>query len=135
MPDPTMPDPILVTVAGGFIGFHLAQRLLDDGHSVVGLDNLIATYDPKLKHARLALLEPSPAFSFARFDVADRAGMALFTFARRILAGEAGHFTNRESPRVALLGPWSTSARHRRPASPEYASASKVFWKQAEQAA
>ena len=96
-----MPDPILVTGAAGFIGFHVAKRLLDDGHAVVGVDNLNDYFDPRLKHARLALLEPSPAFSFVRMDVADEAGMALFTFTRTILAGEAGHFTTRESPRVA----------------------------------
>jgi len=71
-----MPDPILVTGAAGFIGFHVAKRLLDDGHAVVGVDNLNDYYDPRLKHARLALLEPNPAFTFVRMDVADRAGVA-----------------------------------------------------------
>ncbi|NND44301.1 MAG: NAD-dependent epimerase/dehydratase family protein, partial [Xanthomonadales bacterium] len=44
---------ILVTGAAGFIGFHLASRLLRDGHRVTGLDNLNAYYDPELKRARL----------------------------------------------------------------------------------
>jgi UDP-glucuronate 4-epimerase len=67
--------PILVTGAAGFIGFHVAQRLLRDGHHVVGVDNLSAYYDPALKEARLDRLTPHSAFGFERLDVADRAAM------------------------------------------------------------
>src|SRR6185295_19408441 len=53
----TMPDqPILVTGAAGFIGFHVARRLLAEGRTVVGLDNLNDYYDPALKRARLDIL-------------------------------------------------------------------------------
>ena len=45
---------MLVTGAAGFIGFHVAARLLADGHPVIGLDNLNDYYDPALKEARLA---------------------------------------------------------------------------------
>ena len=48
---------ILVTGSAGFIGSHLAHRLLDRGDEVVGLDNLNPYYDPTLKQARLARLE------------------------------------------------------------------------------
>ncbi|MBC3627375.1 NAD-dependent epimerase/dehydratase family protein, partial [Klebsiella sp. Kpp] len=49
-----LPDqPILVTGAAGFIGLHVAKRLLQSGHRVVGLDNLNTYYDPRLKEARL----------------------------------------------------------------------------------
>lgn len=67
---------ILVTGAAGFIGFHLCQRLLADGHQVTGLDNLNDYYEVSLKHARLALLESEKCFTFRRLDLADRAGMA-----------------------------------------------------------
>ena len=64
--------PILVTGAAGFIGYHVARRLLRDGRTVVGLDNLNAYYDPALKEARLAELVVHPAFRFSRLDLADR---------------------------------------------------------------
>ncbi len=70
-----MPDSILVTGAAGFIGMHVAQRLLAEGASVVGIDNLNAYYDPRLKQARLDALSRHPGFRFERIDVADRDGM------------------------------------------------------------
>ena len=66
---------VLVTGAAGFIGSWTAQRLLDRGDEVVGLDNLSPYYDPSLKEARLARLKPKPGFRFVRLDLADRAGM------------------------------------------------------------
>ncbi len=57
-------DAILVTGAAGFIGFHVARRLLQDGRNVVGLDNMNDYYDPKLKEARLAELAKLPEFHF-----------------------------------------------------------------------
>jgi len=68
---------ILVTGAAGFIGYHVARRLLDSGHRVVGLDNLSAYYDPALKEARLAELAVHPNFQFAKLDLANRDGMAV----------------------------------------------------------
>jgi UDP-glucuronate 4-epimerase len=88
-------SPILVTGAAGFIGFHVAERLLADGRSVIGIDNLNAYYDPKLKQARLAELSRHGAFRFHKLDLNDRAGMAaLFAehrFAQVVhLAAQAG---------------------------------------------
>jgi UDP-glucuronate 4-epimerase len=61
---------VLVTGAAGFIGFHLSLRLLQEGHSVVGLDNLNDYYDPDLKKARLKILRKDPAFRFHLLDLA-----------------------------------------------------------------
>ena len=86
---------VLVTGAAGFIGYHVAERLLARGERVVGLDNLNDYYDVSLKEARLARLAAHADFEFARLDLADRAGMErLFAehgFARVVhLAAQAG---------------------------------------------
>ena len=86
---------VLVTGAAGFIGYHVAERLLVRGDEVIGLDNLNPYYDPTLKQARLARLRPHSRFSFEKLDLADRAGMdALFERAgiQRVvhLAAQAG---------------------------------------------
>ncbi len=67
---------VLITGAAGFIGFHLASRLLERGESVIGLDNLNDYYDVTLKQRRLELLQRHERFRFVRLDLADRPGMA-----------------------------------------------------------
>ena len=62
---------ILITGAAGFIGYHLAKRLLSLGVQVAGLDNMNAYYDVQLKKDRLARLELYPTFSFTQGDLAD----------------------------------------------------------------
>jgi len=70
---------ILVTGAAGFIGFHVAQRLLQMGRRVIGLDSLNTYYDPRLKAARLNILGNDSRFHFEKLDLADRAAIkALF---------------------------------------------------------
>jgi UDP-glucuronate 4-epimerase len=66
---------ILVTGAAGFIGHATAQRLLEQGCEVLGLDNLNAYYDVKLKEARLGLLRQNPGFQFQHVDLADQAAV------------------------------------------------------------
>ncbi len=62
----------LVTGVAGFIGMHVAKRLLDDGNCVVGLDNLNDYYDPSLKLMRLNLLAKHKEFRFVKGDLIDR---------------------------------------------------------------
>jgi UDP-glucuronate 4-epimerase len=86
---------VLVTGAAGFIGFHVARRLVEEGRDVIGIDNLSPYYDPKLKEARLAQLAGAKNFKFMKLDLADRtATAALFAehhFAHVIhLAAQAG---------------------------------------------
>jgi UDP-glucuronate 4-epimerase len=69
-------DPILVTGAAGFIGFHVARRLLQDGRAVFGIDSLNDYYDPALKRARLDILNQHKNFTFQKADIAERAAVA-----------------------------------------------------------
>jgi UDP-glucuronate 4-epimerase len=87
--------PILVTGAAGFIGFHVAIRLLSGGREVVGLDNMNAYYDPGLKEARRSELAKSKRMRFVKLDLADREGMAALFKEHRFpsvvhLAAQAG---------------------------------------------
>jgi UDP-glucuronate 4-epimerase len=88
-------DKVLLTGSAGFIGFHVAKRLLDDGKQVLGLDNLNEYYDVNLKRARLRQLVERPGFRFIRADVADQQRMEHLFRAQRFdcvihLAAQAG---------------------------------------------
>jgi UDP-glucuronate 4-epimerase len=89
-------ETVLVTGAAGFIGMHVARRLMADGYSVVGIDNLNDYYDPRLKDARLENLAAAGSnFRFEKIDVADRKAMADLFAAHRFpyvvhLAAQAG---------------------------------------------
>ena len=86
---------ILVTGAAGFIGYHLCDRLLAQGHTVVGLDNLNDYYDVQLKKDRLAQLEGRPGFRFVLQDMAEREAMSALFAAEKFthvinMAAQAG---------------------------------------------
>ena len=86
---------ILVTGAAGFIGMHVASRLLAQGNHVLGLDNLNPYYDPGLKAARIAQLTKLPNFRFEQMDIVDRKSMTRIFAAQRFshvvhLAAQAG---------------------------------------------
>jgi UDP-glucuronate 4-epimerase len=96
---------VLVTGAAGFIGSTVSRKLLDRGDELVGLDNLNAYYDPKLKEARLARLTPRAGFRFAKLDLADAAGMAALFKGERFdrvvhLAAQAGVRYSLENPQA-----------------------------------
>lgn len=98
---------VLVTGAAGFIGFHVAQKLLARGDQVVGLDNLNDYYDVNLKLARLAKIENLPGFTFAKMDLHDRPALeALFqqhNFDAVInLAAQAGVRYSLENPQAYI---------------------------------
>ncbi len=63
----------LVTGAAGFIASKVTERLLAEGHQIVGFDNLNDAYDQRLKHWRLDRLKPHKKFQFQQVDIADRA--------------------------------------------------------------
>ena len=94
---------ILLTGVAGFIGMHVAMRLLADGHEVIGIDNLNDYYDIRLKQARLTHIGSPNQFHFHKLDLADRGGMnALFAEARPEivinLAAQAGVRYSIENP-------------------------------------
>jgi UDP-glucuronate 4-epimerase len=98
---------ILVTGAAGFIGFHISRRLLRNGWSVLGVDNLNDYYDPNLKQARLAILQQDPSFHFLRLDIADRGATAglfsQYSFPHVIhLAAQAGVRYSIENPHAYI---------------------------------
>ena len=129
---------ILLTGAAGFIGYHVAQRLLAAGHQVTGIDNLNDYYEVSLKQARLARLTPHGNFRFQQLDLADRSGMAaLFAqggFARVIhLAAQAGVRYSLENPHAYadanLVGHLNVleGCRHHGVEHLLYASSSSVY--------
>jgi len=96
----------LVTGAAGFIASRVCEMLLDEGHEVIGADNLCDSYDVRLKHYRLRRLLERPGFRFSALDISDRGAVdALFStgepFAGVInLAARAGVRASVENPWV-----------------------------------
>ena len=101
-------NPVMVTGAAGFVGFHLSQRLLRDGREVVGVDSVNEYYDPRLKEARLAQLQKLPGFRFVRLDLADRAATErLFA---DVKPGLVAHLAAQAGVRYSLEAPHAYTA-------------------------
>jgi len=98
---------ILVTGVAGFIGMHSAKKLLDDGHEIIGIDNLNDYYDVTLKENRLKALESYKNFRFLKLDIKDQKDvLSLFTkeLPQRVLhlAAQAGVRYSIENPYVYI---------------------------------
>ena len=134
---------VLVTGAAGFIGFHLSTRLLDQGQSVVGFDNVNPYYDPALKRARIAQLQATAkrtgsAFQLIEADLEDRAAVEA-VFAEHNpqkvvnLAAQAGVRYSIENPAAYIqanlvgFGHILEGCRHHGVEHLVYASSSSVY--------
>jgi UDP-glucuronate 4-epimerase len=129
---------IFVTGSAGFIGFHLCRRLLDDGHDVLGVDDLNPYYDVNLKKARLSLLTSYERFKFKKLNIADRESMtSIFAenpFDRVVnLAAQAGVRYSLENPYAYINANISgfmnilEGCRHFKVPHLVYASSSSVY--------
>ena len=130
--------PAIVTGAAGFVGLHVAERLLDRGEAVIGVDEFNAYYDPALKEARAARLQGRPGFRMVRMDIADHQAFRALVAdsgARRVvhLAAQAGVRYSLENPfayeRSNLAGHLSVleACRHGGVEHLVYASSSSVY--------
>lgn len=134
-----MTEKILITGAAGFIGFHLAHRLIERGSTVVGIDNLNDYYDPRLKRDRLERLEARDHFSFTAMDLSDRAAVTALFAANDFrvivnLAAQAGVRYSLENPAAYIdtnivgFANLLESARHHEPLRHlVFASSSSVY--------
>lgn len=130
--------PIIVTGAAGFVGYHVAERLLAGGETVIGVDVFNTYYDPALKAARAARLEGRDGFTMVRMDIAEHEAFAELvktSGAKRVvhLAAQAGVRYSIENPfayeRSNLAGHLSVleACRHAGAEHLVYASSSSVY--------
>jgi UDP-glucuronate 4-epimerase len=129
---------VLVTGIAGFIGFFLGRRLLEEGHEVIGLDNLNPYYDVHLKDQRIKMLMDYNGFSFYKLDISDRKAVdelfGKYQFDRVVnLAAQAGVRYSLENPYSYLDSNLSgflnilEGCRHHQVKHLVYASSSSVY--------
>ncbi len=133
-----MANPVIVTGAAGFIGMHVAERLLERGETVIGVDNFNAYYDPALKAARAARLDGRDGFTMVRLDIAEHEALLELvksSGAKRVvhLAAQAGVRYSIDNPfayeRSNLAGHLAVleACRHSGVEHLVYASSSSVY--------
>lgn len=129
---------VLLTGVAGFIGYHVAEKLLERGDQVVAIDNLNDYYDPALKRARLGRLVGRNGFRFLPLDLVDRDGIAaLFADERPLrvvhLAAQAGVRHSLKNPHAYVDSNLTgfvhilEGCRHQRVEHLVYASSSSVY--------
>ncbi|MFZ2500790.1 MAG: NAD-dependent epimerase/dehydratase family protein [Minisyncoccia bacterium] len=95
----------VVTGAAGFIGFHVAKELLEQGWNVVGIDFMTDYYDPRIKHKRLAILKKYPTFRFYKVNIAKYSAL------EKVLTlenpDEIIHLAAQAGVRYSLTNPWT----------------------------
>ena len=96
---------VIVTGVAGFIGYHVAGRLLAAGRSVIGLDVVNDYYDVTLKEARLARLAKAPGFAFHRVNLADREAVAAILAPVNDGITEIIHLAAQAGVRYSLVNP------------------------------
>lgn len=93
----------LVTGAAGFIGARTSELLINDGHTVVGIDNMNDAYDPRMKEYRLRKLQAMPGFTFHKLDISDKSIIDRFTSEK---FDGVINFAARAGVRYSVEDPW-----------------------------
>lgn len=100
---------ILVTGIAGFIGFHVAKQLLEDGHKVMGIDNINDYYDPTLKMARLKHLQDNygPLLTFHKINIEDREAVEKAWKSATPKITHVVHLAAQAGVRYSLINPYA----------------------------
>jgi UDP-glucuronate 4-epimerase len=98
---------ILITGAAGFIGSKTSRKILENGENVIGIDNINAYYDKRLKHYRLETMKQFPNFTFYKADIENKKALADIFQNHKIdaiinLAARAGVRYSIKNPEVYL---------------------------------
>ncbi len=96
---------ILITGVAGFIGFHVAERMLALGYHVAGIDSLSDYYDVRIKNKRLSILKKYPQFMFRKISIANYKKFKLFC--KKEQPDEIIHLAAQAGVRYSITNPWA----------------------------